>query len=120
MVCAAVKNHGIDEQVVAKQFQASRDFFDLPTDKKETIKVNRWNRGYTPMSDETLDPENQKSADTKEGYNIDREIPPDSKENELPLHGPNQWIAEVSCNIGSLLAWSYTESTVAETHYPRA
>jgi hypothetical protein len=39
---------------------------------------------------ETLDPSKQKQGDTKEGFYFGREIPEDSPEAELPLHGPNQ------------------------------
>jgi len=38
--------------------------------------------------EETLDPEKQSTGDTKEGYYIGRE---DSEEENLPLHGRNQW-----------------------------
>lgn len=46
------------------------------------------------MSEETLDPENQTSGDTKEGIYYGREVAADSEEAKKPLHGPNQWPSE--------------------------
>lgn len=86
-----VTNHGIGEELIAEQFNKSRSFFELPADKKALIKVNKYYRGWTPMADETLDPENSAAADTKEGMYIGREIAEGSEENKKPLHGPNNW-----------------------------
>ncbi len=47
------------------------------------------------MSEETLDAPNQTEGDTKEGLYFGREVPPDSEEACMPLHGPNQWPAQV-------------------------
>lgn len=43
------------------------------------------------LQEETLDPERQTQGDTKEGFYFGREVPLDSEEGALPLHGPNQW-----------------------------
>lgn len=43
------------------------------------------------LQEETLDPNNQTQGDTKEGFYFGREVPLDSSEAQLPLHGPNQW-----------------------------
>lgn len=48
-------------------------------------------RGYTPFEYEMLNPDEQKSPDTKEGIYIGREVAADSEEAQKPLHGPNQW-----------------------------
>ena len=74
-------------------------------------------RGYTPMSEETLDAPNQTEGDTKEGLYFGREVPPGSEEAHMPLHGPNQWPAQVCLQMpgtiytavsmdGSCLSWS--------------
>ena len=47
------------------------------------------------MSEETLDAPNQTEGDTKEGLYFGREVAPDSEEAQMPLHGPNQWPAQV-------------------------
>eukprot|EP00195_Chlamydomonas_chlamydogama_P011151 CAMPEP_0202891964 /NCGR_PEP_ID=MMETSP1392-20130828/1858_1 /ASSEMBLY_ACC=CAM_ASM_000868 /TAXON_ID=225041 /ORGANISM="Chlamydomonas chlamydogama, Strain SAG 11-48b" /LENGTH=325 /DNA_ID=CAMNT_0049575839 /DNA_START=25 /DNA_END=1002 /DNA_ORIENTATION=+ len=89
-----VSNHGIDKDVLDNVFEAQREFFRLPVEEKLTIKADVNNRGYTPMAEETLDPANQKSGDTKEGLYFGRHVDPDSEEAKKPLHGPNQWPSE--------------------------
>lgn len=48
------------------------------------------------MGEETLDPANSKQPDSHEGLYFGREVAAGSEEAKLPLHGPNQWPAEVS------------------------
>jgi isopenicillin N synthase-like dioxygenase len=53
---------------------------------------NNKHRGYTPLLDEILDPQNQLHGDYKEGYYIgveDIDDPLDLK----PFYGPNLWPA---------------------------
>lgn len=52
-------------------------------------------RGYTPMCEETLDPQHSRAPDTHEGIYYGREVPAGSQEAKQPLHGPNQWPPEV-------------------------
>ena len=51
------------------------------------------------MSEETLDAPNQTEGDTKEGLYFGREVPSDSEEAHMPLHGPNQWPAKVCLRL---------------------
>ena len=60
-----LENHGIPEEVMEQVFQASKAFFSLGQDDKMTVKADKNNRGYTPMHEEVLDPENQTRGDTK-------------------------------------------------------
>ena len=60
-----LENHGIPEEVVEQVFQASKAFFSLDQDDKLSVKADKNNRGYTPMHEEVLDPENQTKGDTK-------------------------------------------------------
>lgn len=46
-------------------FEQSKAFFALPLEEKLAMLVDKNNRGYTPMNDETLDPGNQAKGDTK-------------------------------------------------------
>ncbi len=48
-------------------------------------------RGYTPMGDETVDPEHQSEGDNKEGLYFGRDLLADCEEAKKPMHGPNQW-----------------------------
>jgi len=67
--------------------------FALQQDMKEALVATPEtnNRGWTRLGEETLDPHLQMRGDTKEGYYIGREVPADSPEAQLPLHGPNVW-----------------------------
>ena len=50
------------------------------------------------MQEETLDPQNQTQGDTKEGYYIGKEIPPeDPRYDPKKLRGPNQWPSSTVC-----------------------
>lgn len=76
-------------------------------------------RGYTPMSEETLDAPNQTEGDTKEGLYFGREVPADSEDAHLPLHGPNQWPPRVSfvCLTVCCLFCSFTHAWPNASHY---
>eukprot|EP01023_Acetabularia_acetabulum_P002706 TRINITY_DN1112_c0_g1_i1.p1 TRINITY_DN1112_c0_g1~~TRINITY_DN1112_c0_g1_i1.p1 ORF type:complete len:379 (-),score=45.44 TRINITY_DN1112_c0_g1_i1:465-1457(-) len=86
-----VVNHGVSETLIEKQFEQSRKFFEMPEDEKLKIVVDSNNRGYTPMKEETLDPQHSSTGDLKEGMYIGREIGAQHPEFCCPLHGPNQW-----------------------------
>ncbi|CAL8469967.1 g9509 [Coccomyxa elongata] len=86
-----VANHGIAEDLIEEAFEENIKFFALPEASKQDIIADENNRGWTPLSEETLDTENQTEGDTKEGLYFGREVPADSPEAAQPLHGPNQW-----------------------------
>jgi isopenicillin N synthase-like dioxygenase len=54
-----VINHGISEEFMDEVFSQSRRMFGLPLSEKMKILRNEKHRGYTPVLDELLDPENQ-------------------------------------------------------------
>ena len=84
---SAVTNHGVPDSVVQDQFLASREFFGLPEPVKLAVEVcplhalhraglavvhtlpllqaDGKSRGYTPLGEQTLDPQNQRKGDTK-------------------------------------------------------
>lgn len=89
-----VVNHGIAQEFMDEVFAESKRFFSLPINKKMTLLRNEKHRGYTPVLDELLDPENQVHGDYKEGYYIGVEVPEDHPEAHRPFYGPNVWPAE--------------------------
>jgi isopenicillin N synthase-like dioxygenase len=93
-ICIAVRNHGIGDVLISQVFEQIRKLFALPLRDKQALTADVNNRGWTPLEEEVLDPEHQSVGDTKEGYYIGREVPADSVEAALPLHGPNQWPSE--------------------------
>jgi isopenicillin N synthase-like dioxygenase len=52
-------DHGISQELMDDVFAQSKKFFDLPINEKMELLRDEKNRGYTPMLDEILDPENQ-------------------------------------------------------------
>ncbi|CAM9290560.1 unnamed protein product [Choristocarpus tenellus] len=83
-------NHGISDEFVAEVFTQSRAFFSLPIEQKDLVLVDKKNRGFTPMGEQSLDPVDQTQGDTKEGYYIYRNTKGKSEEKK-PLRGQNQW-----------------------------
>ncbi|XP_028781095.1 2-oxoglutarate-Fe(II) type oxidoreductase hxnY-like isoform X2 [Neltuma alba] len=88
-----VVNHGISQDFMDEAFAQSRKFFGLPLKEKIKLLRNEKQRGYTPVLDELLDPENQVHGDYKEGYYIGVEVSEDDPESQKPFYGPNQWPA---------------------------
>lgn len=54
-----VVDHGISQEFMDEVFSQSKKFFDLPIKEKMKVLRNEKNRGYTPLLDEILDPDNQ-------------------------------------------------------------
>lgn len=52
-------NHGISQEFMDQVFFESKKFFQLPLDEKMNLLRNEKHRGYTPVLDELLDPDNQ-------------------------------------------------------------
>lgn len=60
-----MENHGVSEEVMEEVFRQSKAFFSLGVDDKMTVKADKNNRGYTPLQEQVLDPDNQTKGDTK-------------------------------------------------------
>ncbi|ERN15140.1 2-oxoglutarate-Fe(II) type oxidoreductase isoform X2 [Amborella trichopoda] len=84
-------NHGISLDLMDEVFSQSKKFFDLPYEEKMKVLRNKKHRGYTPMFDETLDPDNQVGGDYKEGYYIGVEVPENDPQAQRSFFGPNLW-----------------------------
>lgn len=54
-----VINHGLSEELKDETFEQSKKFFALPLEEKMKVLRNKKNRGYSPVLDQILDPENQ-------------------------------------------------------------
>lgn len=52
-------NHGITEEFMHEVFAQSKRLFSLPLSDKMKLLRNEKHRGYTPILDELLDPDNQ-------------------------------------------------------------
>ena len=66
-----VKNHGIDESLLARQFQVAADIFDLPLEEKRSMPFDaELDIGYVGSGVQHLDPDGnvQHTGDTKEQF----------------------------------------------------
>ncbi|XP_010519671.1 PREDICTED: 2-oxoglutarate-Fe(II) type oxidoreductase-like isoform X2 [Tarenaya hassleriana] len=86
-----VINHGISQEFMDEVFEQSKKFFALPLEEKMKVLRNEKHRGYTPVLDEILDPDNQVRGDYKEGYYIGIEVPEDDPDSDKPFYGANPW-----------------------------
>ena len=87
-----LEGHEIEAKVFEQVREQSEALFTLPGGEKKALSDPVMSRGYTAMGEETLDPENQRRGDTKEGFYIGKDVLPDSTEyNPAKLSGPNVW-----------------------------
>ncbi|CAH2065194.1 unnamed protein product [Thlaspi arvense] len=100
-----VINHGISAELEDEAFEQSKKFFALPLEEKMKVFRNEKYRGYSPVLDQMLDPENQVQGDYKVGFTIGFEGPKDVThwDIEKPFYSPNIWP-----NHDVLLGWRET------------
>ena len=86
-----ISGHGISEALVARAFDASRAFFDLPEDLKAQVAVNTQQRGWMGQGMTRL--EGAKTHDAKEVYFWGWDVGDDDPDviAGLPMVAPNQW-----------------------------
>eukprot|EP00271_Cylindrocystis_brebissonii_P006216 TRINITY_DN188_c0_g2_i1.p1 TRINITY_DN188_c0_g2~~TRINITY_DN188_c0_g2_i1.p1 ORF type:complete len:332 (+),score=44.34 TRINITY_DN188_c0_g2_i1:206-1201(+) len=84
-------NHGIAPELMEKMFAQCKTFFALPTEQKKALSVNTAGHGYQPYQIEKLDPETQKTGDTKEGFYIGKDVPEDDPLAAMAIVGCNVW-----------------------------
>jgi isopenicillin N synthase-like dioxygenase len=88
-----VVNHGVDQELIAKTFAQSRDFFALPVADKRKLAIETigGNRGYSGLLHEALDP--ARGPDMKEAFNVGLELAADDPEllAGKPFRSLNAW-----------------------------
>ena len=91
-----VAGHGIETSDVFEQMKA---FFDLPLDEKTLVVDSTRTHGYTALREETLDPSNRTTGDTKEGFYISmKDVSVDDPlYNPEKFAGPNEWPDSLKC-----------------------
>ena len=86
-----VTGHGVDAELFAQMFAASKRFFSQPLDAKRAIARHQIgdNRGYVELEHERLDLE--ATPDRKEAFNIGLELPDDHPDRVRYGRGQNAW-----------------------------
>lgn len=109
-----LSNHGLDEAVIDTAFRMAANFFDLPTQEKKNLSIEKsaYHRGWYGHGDEVLDGERQPEGDLKEGLKIGRDLSPDHPmvKAQTPLHGPNQWPADITFKTSMQEAYAACET----------
>ncbi len=112
-----LKNHGIDEDLIAQAFQLGKDFFALTDEEKNSIHmVNSPHfRGYSALHDEITraNPDSREQFDYMpelEAYPLES-IPAD--EPWLRLQGPNQWPTQLPQFKSTLLTLQKEQTALA-------
>ncbi len=86
-----IKNHGIEEELIASLFSEGHRFFREPVEEKQKINMKNSNvfRGWFELGGELT----SKKKDWKEGLYFGAELDEDAPEvvEKLPMHGVNQW-----------------------------
>ncbi|CAM9910554.1 unnamed protein product, partial [Sphacelaria rigidula] len=67
-----LERHGISEETGRVVFDQAKAFFDLSITHRMSVLADKNNRGYTPMYEEVVDPDNQSKGDTKVSYSCCR------------------------------------------------
>ncbi|MCW5653588.1 2-oxoglutarate and iron-dependent oxygenase domain-containing protein [Hydrogenophaga sp.] len=92
-----VTGHGVPREVVEQQFDAARQFFDLPLPAKTSLAMTRTHamRGYESMGSQTLDAQAQ--PDQKESFQCGIDYPDthDYVRKRYAAYGKNQWPEEL-------------------------
>lgn len=83
-------DHGLPTPVISGAFAAAEMFFRLPLETRLQTRVDKNNRGYTPMH-QTVYPGNR--PDLKESFNVGTNLTADDPDVRAgkPLHGVNRW-----------------------------
>jgi isopenicillin N synthase-like dioxygenase len=90
-----IHNHGIPEAVIKQAYYAAKDFFNLPKELKDCVKVNANHHGYLSVGEAKM--EQAERMDLKESFVWGLDLPDEhpSVTMENPFLGRNQWPTEM-------------------------
>ncbi|RFU32280.1 hypothetical protein B7463_g4068, partial [Scytalidium lignicola] len=97
-----VKNHGVDKAIVDEAYRVTREYFDLPVEKKmqnfnyKNVGLRGYEKLYSARLDERYKKGGVMGLEKKEGYTFsyDEEwdiVPPNLTEAQRAMHFINQW-----------------------------
>ena len=89
-----LKQDIISSSSMKELLELSDKYFNLPVDIKQNHFNAKLNRGYTGYKEETLDPDQQTSGDTKEGFYVGIDVTDEDKINPEKFKGPNVYPSE--------------------------
>ncbi len=84
-----VSGHGISQEIIDGAFAASRLFFDMPSDVKETVAIGEDQRGWMGPGMSRM--AGSAAADRKEVFFWGREVAANDPDLGKPIVAPNRW-----------------------------
>jgi isopenicillin N synthase-like dioxygenase len=93
---AYIVDHGLPQSLLDDAFAASREFHASSAERKASLKINEFHRGYMGYATSTIVTSSVAKVtkpNLSESLMLMHELPPDDPEvvARLPLQGPNQW-----------------------------
>ncbi|MGC6475164.1 MAG: isopenicillin N synthase family dioxygenase [Parvibaculales bacterium] len=117
-----LSQHGLNT-VIEDCFAAAQWFFYQETEEKQKIHIDKspCHRGWYAFGGETLDPHHNPEGDYKEGLKIGNDLPATHAfvQNNIPLHGPNQWpsaMDQESLNFRQVMETAHQEFSKLANH----
>jgi len=118
-----IKNHGIPESIVSSEFNAAKQFFDLPENSKQELDIHKSSnfKGYTSLLGENTDPENR--GDLHEGFDLGWEPEETSSStlgarNDGAMTGQNVWPEGLAGFRSSVLAYYHAVVRLGLSLFP--
>ena len=86
-----VRNHAVPQPLVDRVYALSRRFFALPTEAKQSVRIDARHRGFLAIGEARM--YDKARIDLKESFIWGPELGPDDPDVAAgkPLMGPNQW-----------------------------
>ncbi len=91
---AYVVGHGVPSDVIERAFAASAEFHAAPLERKQSLAINRFHRGYIGMATSTIVTSTVARVtrpNLSESLMLMHEIAPDDPDFGKAVNGPNQW-----------------------------
>jgi isopenicillin N synthase-like dioxygenase len=101
-----VRNHGVARPLLERVYALSRQFFLLPTEVKNNVRINALHRGFLAIGEARM--YDTARVDLKESFIWGPELGPDDPDVRAgkPLMGANQWPPSLPELAPALLAYS--------------
>ena len=107
-----VANHGISNAAIDAARNAALEFFRLPDDVKNSIRINEYHRGFLGRGGAKM--QDHANADLKESFIWGLEAGEHATLPPGPLRGPNQWPANPSNLKQAAMTYFESSHTVAK------
>src|SRR5712671_6105192 len=91
---AYIVGHGVPRDVIDGAFAASAEFHAAPLERKQSLAINRFHRGYIGMATSTIVTSTVARVtqpNLSESLMLMHEVAPDDPNFGKELDGPNQW-----------------------------